>query len=628
MIAFLSTRRVRVAVMLLLCLTMAAACNRKARRRDRQRKVEVPPVDTSWAPRAVAAVNGVPADSLRVAIAALLAAARPKLLDAPAWDRTKDLYEQFENSPLWLDAQGLRGKRTAALLDAVAAADSDALALSAFPLRALGDALAAVRGTAAPTAQQLANADVLLTSVYAALGGAYLSGQVDPRKMTQDWHIDTREKDIDSVLTAVISSQDLTKGIVQLRPQETDYDSLRVQLQRFRTLVKAGGWGTVPKGKPLHPGDVDTPERLNALYDRLQKEGLLASDAPRPAAPPPDTVAVDTTRLDSARLDSARLDSATRARAAVPNGLLYDTVLAGGVARFQMTHGISVDSLLGPETIEALNVPADYRLGQIAANLERYRWLPRTLGSRYILVNVPAFRLEGYDSGEVAIEMKVIVGADYTDKNTPVFSDQMETVVFRPYWNVTPDIQHKELEPKVAADPGYMDRNDYEYWKDGGVTRIRQKPGPKNSLGLVKFLFPNSFNIYLHDTPDDQLFAKDVRAFSHGCIRLEKPAELAQWALGWSADSVERAMNEEPNNKSVRLPSKIPVFIVYFTAFSGDEGLRFGNDLYSRDKELVDAVSASAMPSEEAINAASALREIARQIALAPSIPPASRRAA
>jgi murein L,D-transpeptidase YcbB/YkuD len=163
-----------------------------------------------------------------------------------------------------------------------------------------------------------------------------------------------------------------------------------------------------------------------------------------------------------------------------------------------------------------------------------------------------------------------------------------------------------------------MERNDYEYWKDGGVTRIRQKPGPKNSLGLVKFLFPNSFNIYLHDTPDDQLFAKDVRAFSHGCIRLEKPAEFAQWVLGWTADSVESAMNNEPNNKAVRLPTKIPVFIVYFTAFNGEDGLRFGNDLYSRDKELVEAVRASAMPSDEAINAANALRQIARQIALGP----------
>jgi murein L,D-transpeptidase YcbB/YkuD len=597
--------RRHVAPLLVLCLTVAGACSRHERRRER--RVELPPPDTTWVPQAVATVKGVPADSLRAAIAARLAADRPRPLDASAWKRATDLYKRFGNSPLWLDQQGLRGKRTAALLDAVAASDSDALELSSFPLRALGEALATVRATSTPSALQLANADVLLTAVYTALGGDYLTGQIDPRKSTQDWHIDARAEASDSVLTAIIGSSDLVKGIAQLRPQERDYDSLRVQLQRFRGIVKAGGWKPVPKGRPLHPGDVDSPERLNALYDRLRVEGLLAADAPRPAPPPPAPV---TTTVP---------DSVPRPDTLVPNGVLYDVQLAGGVARFQATHGIVVDSLLGPETIEALNVSAEYRLGQIAANLERYRWLPRTLGSRYILVNVPAFRLEGYDSNEVAIEMKVIVGADYEDKNTPVFSDRMETVVFRPYWNVTPDIQEKELAPKIAEDPGYMDRNDYEYWKDGGVTRIRQKPGPKNSLGLVKFLFPNSFNIYLHDTPDDQLFAKDVRAFSHGCIRLEKPAELANWVLGWPPDSIQRAMNEEPNNKSVKLPSPIPVFIVYFTAFSGDDGIRFGNDLYSRDKELVDAMQGAAMPSADATDAALALRQIARQIALAPS---------
>ena len=596
------------------CLTVAGACNRRDRR-ARSRRVVLPPADTSWVPQAVTAVKGVPADSLRAAIAARLAADKPRLLDAPAWKRASNLYARFTNSPLWLEQRGLRGKRTAALLDAVAAADSDALELSSFPLHDLGVALATVRGASAPTAQQLANADVLLTAVFTALGGDYLAGQIDPRRMTQDWHMDTREKGVDSVLAAVIGSDDIRKGIAGLRPQERDYDSLRVQLQRFRALVKSGGWGTVPKGRALHPGDLEAPERLNALYDRLLRESLLVATAPRPSAPPPDTVTRDSVAMDSIGKDPVATDSVARTRSVAPNGLVYDTTLAGGVARFQATHGIGVDSVLGPETIEALNITAQYRLGQIAANLERYRWLPRTLGSRYILVNVPAFRLEGYDSGEVAIEMKVIVGADYTDRNTPVFSDRMEYVVFRPYWNVTPDIQRKELEPKIAEDPGFMERNDYEYWKDGGVTRIRQTPGPRNSLGLAKFIFPNSFNIYLHDTPDDQLFAKDVRAFSHGCIRLEKPAELAQWVLGWSADSVARAMNEEPNDKRAKLKSELPVFIVYFTAFSGDEGLRFGNDLYSRDKELVDALQAAALPSADALNAATALQQLANQIA-------------
>jgi len=583
-----TTRRFSSA--LFLCLTALAACKTQEPKVARHRGLVLPPVDKAWAPESVTSVRGVPADSIRAAIARRLASTAPTPLGRTAWKRTAELYGKYAGSPLWLDAQGLRGERTAALLQAIAAADSDALQLSAYPLTALGRAIADARAKRTPTAASLADADVLLTAAYTALGSDYLTGQVDPRQMSQDWHIDPREEDVDSALVDVIRSADLVKAIAQLRPQEQDYDALRHELQRFRAIVKAGGWNAVPKGKSLKPGDVDSPARLNALYDRLRVEGLVASDMPRPVAPtPPDSV--------------------------TPDGVLYDDGLAGAVAHFQATHGIVVDSVLGPGTIDALNVPAEYRLGQIAANMERYRWLPRTLGSRYILVNVPAFRFEGYEDNELALEMKVIVGADYKDKNTPTFSDRMEYVVFRPYWNVTPDIQEKELAPKIAADPGYMDANDYEYWQDGSRTGIRQKPGPKNSLGLVKFIFPNDFNIYLHDTPQRGLFDKDVRAFSHGCIRVEKPAELAQWVLGWSADSVRSAMDNEPNNKTVKLPEKIPVFIVYFTTYITDDELHFGPDLYARDDKLIAAVSGGATPSEDAIRAATALRQIASQLA-------------
>ena len=254
---------------------------------------------------------------------------------------------------------------------------------------------------------------------------------------------------------------------------------------------------------------------------------------------------------------------------------------------------------------------AEYRLGQLAANLERYRWLPRNLGERYIYVNVPAFQLQAFENGEPKLEMKVIVGQEYEDKATPVFSDSMETVVFRPYWNVTPDIQAKEIEPKLASDPGYLAANDMEYWNDGGARRIRQRPGPKNSLGFVKFLFPNDFNIYLHDTPNHELFDKDVRAFSHGCIRVEKPAELAQWVLGWDASRVEQAMHEAGDNRGVKLPKKIPVYIAYGTAYVRDGHLYFGNDLYHRDDALVKAMAEGALVSARGVAAIEDLKRVA-----------------
>jgi murein L,D-transpeptidase YcbB/YkuD len=290
----------------------------------------------------------------------------------------------------------------------------------------------------------------------------------------------------------------------------------------------------------------------------------------------------------------------------------YDRRLAGAVAEFQARHAIGVDSMLGKETVDAMNVPAEYRLAQVAANLERYRWLPRALGNRYIIVNVPQFHLAAYDSGQQTLEMKVIVGQEYEDKATPVFSDSMEFVIFRPYWNITDAIARKEIWPKVDADPGYLAANNMEVYNDHGVRRVRQLPGPKNSLGLVKFMFPNDFNIYLHDTPNGELFKKDVRAFSHGCIRLEKPAELAQWVLGWDADRVQQAMHDGSNNHQVNLPKKIPVYIVYFTAYARGGQLYFGNDLYDRDSKLVEQVKGVALQSPETAKAIEALRELAK----------------
>jgi murein L,D-transpeptidase YcbB/YkuD len=287
----------------------------------------------------------------------------------------------------------------------------------------------------------------------------------------------------------------------------------------------------------------------------------------------------------------------------------YDKVLAGAVADFQAHHDIGVDSMLGPETVDALNKPVSYRLGQVAANLERYRWLPRSLGDRYILVNVPAFELTAFDQGKQALQMKVIVGQDYQGKSTPVFSDSMEFVVFRPYWIVTDSIAAKEIYPKAEADPSYLERNNYEIVTIEHRKRVRQKPGDKNSLGLVKFMFPNDFNIYLHDTPQGELFDKDVRAFSHGCIRLQHPDSLAQFVLGWPLDRVHQQMEQGPDNHTVNLPAKIPVYIVYFTTYVKDNRLYFGNDLYDRDDALVKTIASAAAGDSASARAVQALRQ-------------------
>lgn len=527
----------------------------------------------AWSPANLTEVKGVPVAALRAAITARLQGTRPAAISEDAWRHTTRLYTRYQQTPLWLDKDGLAKDRAGDLTQAVLNVHADAVAIDDYPIADVANAIAVVRRAPAPTADQLADVDVLLTATYAALGEDLLSGQVDPRTVSQSWHIDAKDENVDSALVRTLGRMPLGAAINAMRPQEPEYAALAKELARYRSLVSKGDWPRVPAGKAVKPGEADAPQRLAALRARLAAEGISV-----PAASSPG---------------------------------LYDAGLAGAVALFQVRHGIAVDSALGEETVNALNVPAAYRLGQIAANMERHRWMPRALPERYIHVNVPAFRLAAYDGDKPPLEMKVIVGQEYEGRTTPVFADSMETVVFRPYWNITPDIQRTEIEPKIASDPGYMAAENLEYYSDGGTQRIRQKPGPKNALGFVKFLFPNSFNIYLHDTPNHELFAKDVRAFSHGCIRLEKPAELAQWVLGWDAGKVKQMMDAPTDNQAVKLPRKLPVYIIYGTAYMNDGQLHFGNDLYHRDDKLVKAVADGAAPSARAVKAVEALKRIA-----------------
>jgi L,D-transpeptidase YcbB len=544
-------------------LALAAAC-----RKSHQATGEV---TRNWTPSQQGSYMGVSAPDVHAAITTRLGGRPPAPLTDDEWSHVKRLYRTFNQSLLWLDDQGVHHPRVKALLLALAGADSDALRLDRYPLAELSGALASVDGKQ-PAADQLADADVLLSSAFVAFGEDLLTGQQKPSSFAQAWHINPMEERIDSALVLTLREDDLAAGLARMRPEDPGYDSLRTQLARYRAIVDSGGWPTVPAGHQLRAGDTDSPARLDALRARLAAEGYAMDSAPRRG--------------------------------------VYDKRLAAAVNDFQVHHAIGEDGLLGDETLAALNLPADYRTAQIAANLERYRWMPRSLGTRYIMVNVPAFKLTAYDSGQKSLEMRVIVGKDYEDKATPVFSDSMEMVIFRPYWNVTPDIAAKEIFPKEAESPGYLASQDMEIYYDHGRRSVRQRPGPKNALGFVKFLFPNDYNVYLHDTPSHELFNKDVRAFSHGCIRVEKPSELAQWVLGWSADRVDAAMHGS-NNHEVDLPHKVPVYIVYFTTFVDEGRMYFGNDLYDRDSKLVAEMQHAALPTAETRDARRSLRVLA-----------------
>jgi L,D-transpeptidase YcbB len=547
-------------------LVFAAACKRSE---------NTSATAQTWSPAELKSVRGIPASEIKTALQQRLAAGKPAQLDDDEWDHAKKLYKIYNNNPLWLTSDGLHEARTTSLAKALLNAEGEGMRMDVYPIGALAQGIVAAKADK-PTAAQLADVDVLLTASYAALGEDMLTGQVKPKSVNQAWHIDPQEENVDSALVRNLRVEALDKSLATMRPADEDYGELRKQLVRYREIIAKGGWPGIPAVKPMKPGQPINPQVASALRKRLAVEGILAPDS-----------------------------------SAGANSGVYDAKLAAAVAEFQTRHTIGVDSMLGKETVDALNKSPAYRLTQVVANMERYRWLPRALGNRYIFVNVPAFKLEAYDKGELALAMKVIVGQEYEDKATPVFADSMEFVVFRPYWNVTPDIAEKEIFPKLTDE--YMAANNYEIYMEGGARRIRQRPGPKNSLGLVKFLFPNDFNIYLHDTPNHELFKEDVRAFSHGCIRLEKPDKLAEFVLGWPLDKIHDQMQGGPDNKTIKLPKKLPVYIVYATTFMVNNQLHFGNDLYDRDNALVKAVAPAAMPSTEVVQAVQALKRIAER---------------
>ncbi len=297
---------------------------------------------------------------------------------------------------------------------------------------------------------------------------------------------------------------------------------------------------------------------------------------------------------------------------------VYDARLVAAVKRFQTRHGLEPDGRLGKGTLAQLNTPLSFRVRQLELALERWRRLPYNPSRPAIVVNLPEFRLRAFDTGhQPALEMKIVIGRA-SKLQTPLLSSEIDTVIFRPYWNVPFNIQRKELVPDIIRDPSYILKNNFELVTPkrmvvaqdtvsdtllaqlrSGMLHLRQKQGPKNSLGLVKFVFPNKYDVFMHDTPAKSLFARARRDFSHGCIRLERAQNLAEWVLrgesGWRQDRIVAAMRGT-ESISVKLTSPIPVMTIYVTAVVAENGeVHFFEDLYGNDaafeRELAEALA-------------------------------------
>ena len=271
------------------------------------------------------------------------------------------------------------------------------------------------------------------------------------------------------------------------------------------------------------------------------------------------------------------------------NNNFFDTSLLLAVKKFQERHGIEVDGIIGNKVIEDLNIPIRKRLEQLLINMERARWMPSMQDSTYVLVNIPEFRLRIFEEGKNILQMNVIVGSEAN--NTVIFNGNLQFVVFSPYWNVPESIVRKELLPAISRNKNYIAKHNMEvtgYAK--GLPQIRQKPGANNALGRVKFLFPNNFNIYLHDTPNRNLFAQTNRGLSHGCIRIAEPKKFAEFLLrdqpSYTSSAIDSLMYLE-KEKWVTLKKKIPVFLVYFTSWVDASGeLHFRRDIYKHDQKM------------------------------------------
>lgn len=457
-----------------------------------------------------------------------------------------------------------------------------------YHLAALEDLLVGSQGGTPPDfaaeADRWADVDLLLTDAFLLLGAHLLGGRVNPETLHGEWVAASPEVDLVEALSGALASGQLAETLALFYPSHAGYLGMQRYLEHYRGLAAAGGWPEVPEGPSLHPGERGAAVAL--LRRRLAASGDLAEQP-------------------------------------VADALWFDGELAAAVQRFQERHGLEADGVVGRATRLALNVPADQRARQIEINMERWRWVPRDLGLRHLLINIADFTLQAVAGGREVLRMPVVVGRPF--RKTPVFSGLMTYLDLNPFWNVPYKLAVQDILPKIQQDPDYLAREGFEVfatWDDGalpldpagidwsGLTprqfpyRLRQAPGPLNALGRIKFMFPNRFAVYLHDTPARQLFQKPSRLYSSGCIRVAQPLELAEFVLAdsgaWSREALQ-AVVDSGARRVVRLERPLPVHVLYWTSWvSADGRLQFREDVYRRDAPLERALQELRSPAPPA----------------------------
>ena len=501
-------------------------------------------------------------------------------------DELTGLYSGTSWQPVWTRG----GKPTSAArhaIDVLSSADERGLHPADYDAAQLSRRLRALASAESPLARDVGWFDVALSiGVLRHVSDVHI-GRVNPKNLAVGINVERKKLDLARVLRDAIDRDRVAEMVHDAEPRFVQYRNLKGAYARYRTLAADSTIPPVRVPKALRVGDPFPG--VEALRRRLVALGDLSAES-------------------------------VGARGAGDD--VYDAVVAAGVARFQERHGLVADSVLGPGTAAAINVPLSKRLRQLELALERIRWLPAFDTGPFVVVNVPGFQLYAFDTlgttGEPSLTMNVVVGKAEVGRQTPLFERDMQYVIFRPYWVIPPGILRQETLPAVRRDQGYLARHDMEIYSGSGDTGpalpttsgnlarvsrgelgIRRRPGPQNDLGLAKFIFPNDHNVYMHGTPAQALFSRARRDFSHGCIRLEDPARFAVWVLRdpnkWSLERVQGVMNGSRSER-VNLARPIPVTVLYTTAVVRPDGIvSFYDDVYRHDARL-EAVLAKGYP--------------------------------
>ena len=489
-----------------------------------------------------------------------------KMYDQISGDLTK-LYKLRNSKPMWISQRGPKNVFDE-MIRQINQAPSHGLSIDPYHLPLLKGKVALLSDSALLPAQ-LAKIDLLISAHYLLFSYHMANGRINPDELSEDWFINTQKGNLADRLARINRPRQLKSYFKKLIPDVPNYDKMKDYLRLYREIEENHG-----QFQPIPPAyQVETIEPM----DR------------NPAIP------MIRARLKLTDMASENSDS-----------LLYDDQLTGPVKQFQRRHGLTADGRIGPDTFRAFNISLKDKIDLIKLNMERLRWIPSRNVDNYIVVNVPAYSLKVYKKKKLRLKMKVIVGKATT--STPVFTEQLEYLEFSPTWTVPGSIKSKEILPKLQQDPNYYADKDFKFYEgwdtkneidtdtvdwsqydeDNFPFNVVQQPGSLNALGRVKFIMPNDLSIYLHDTPADDLFNQSERAFSHGCIRVEKPVDLALYLLrdqrGWDEEKINHYMQED-EPKRVFVKKDYQVQIIYNTCFVDVNGLiNFREDIYGYDQ--------------------------------------------